>query len=148
MSPQDLADRIEIDDLLTRYATGIDRKEWDLWETCFTGDAHIDYSAFGGTKGNVKEVRKWLEETMAGFPMTQHLVVNREILIDGDAATARSAFYNPMGVPGGDGPDRLFFCGGYYHDKLVRTAEGWRIRERIEEFGYNTMTQRVLQPAK
>jgi hypothetical protein len=28
----------------------------------------------------------------------------------------------------------------------VRTEKGWRIRERVEEFGYNTMTQSVIQP--
>ena len=146
MSPQDLADRIEIDDLLTRYATGVDRKEWDLWESCFTADAKIDYTAFGGIAGGVKEVRAWLEKTMAGFPMSQHLVVNREVAIDGDTATARSGFYNPMAVPNGEAPAKLFFCGGWYHDKMVRTSDGWRIRERVEEFGYNTMTQTVLQP--
>jgi len=146
MSPRELEDRIEIDDLLTRYATGVDRKEWNLWESCFMPDAHIDYTAFGGTKGGVKEVRAWLEETMAGFPMTQHLVTNREVHVDGDTATARSGFYNPMAVPNGDGPPRLFFCGGWYHDKLVRTPAGWRIQERLEEFGYNTMTQTVIQP--
>ena len=39
LSLQELSDRIEIDDLLTRYAVGVDRKDWDLWETCFTHDA-------------------------------------------------------------------------------------------------------------
>lgn len=146
MSPQELADRLEIDDLLTRYATGVDRKEWDLWESCFTEDARIDYTAFGGPENGVREMRKWLEETMAGFPMTQHLVINREVWIDGDTASARSGFYNPMAVPSGDGSHKLFFCGGWYHDRLVRTRDGWRIRERVEEFGYNTMTQKVIQP--
>ena len=146
MSPQELADRLEIDDLLTRYATGVDRKEWDLWESCFTEDARIDYTALGGPEHGVREMRKWLEETMAGFPMTQHLVTNREVRIEGDTATARSGFYNPMAVPSGDGAHKLFFCGGWYHDQLVRTREGWRIRERVEEFGYNTMTQKVIRP--
>ncbi len=148
MSVQELADRLEIDDLLTRYATGVDRKQWDLWESCFTEDAYIDYTAFGGTSGSVKEVRAWLEKTLAGFPMTQHLVANREVCIEGDTATARSMFFNPMGVPNGDGPHKLFLCGGYYLDKLVRTPAGWRIRERVEEFGYNTMTQMVIQPSE
>jgi len=148
MSPQQIADRLEIDDLLTRYATGVDRKQWDLWESCFTEDAFIDYSAFGGTKGNVKDVRRWLEETMAGFPMTQHLVANKEIHIEGDTATARSMFYNPMAVASPDGPPSLFICGGYYHDEILRTPEGWRIRKRVEEFGYNTMTQALLPPAR
>src|SRR5262245_59329011 len=67
MTLQEIADRIEIDDLLTRYATGVDRRDWDLWETCFTPDAHIDYTAFGGIKGDVREVRRWLAETMVRF---------------------------------------------------------------------------------
>lgn len=146
MTSQELADRIEIDDLLTRYATGVDRKDWDLWESCFTADAQIDYTAFGGEKGGVKEIRMWLEKTMAGFPMTQHLVINREITIDGDSATGRSGFYNPMAVPNGDKPAKLFFCGGWYHDEFIRTESGWKIHQRSEEFGYNTMTQKVIQP--
>jgi 3-phenylpropionate/cinnamic acid dioxygenase small subunit len=146
MTLEELADRIEIDDLLTRYATGVDRRDWDLWESCFTADAHIDYSAFGGTKGGVKDVRRWLEDVMVRFPMSQHLVMNREVAIDGDSATARSAFYNPMAVPTGRGDERqLFFCGGYYCDKLKRTRDGWRIAERVEEFSYSTMTQPTLQ---
>lgn len=146
MTAEQLSDRIEIDDLLTRYATGVDRRDWDLWESCFTPDAFIDYSAFGGTKGTVAEVRRWLEDVMTRFPMSQHLVVNREIRIAGDTATCRSAFYNPMALPTGRGDERqLFFCGGYYCDELVRTAEGWRIRARVEEFSYSTMTQPILQ---
>jgi hypothetical protein len=27
----------------------------------------------------------------------------------------------------------VFFCGLWYRDVLVRTPEGWRIRERVEE---------------
>jgi 3-phenylpropionate/cinnamic acid dioxygenase small subunit len=146
MTLQEISDRIEIDDLLTRYATGVDRRDWDLWETCFTPDAHIDYTAFGGIKGDVREVRRWLAETMVRFPMSQHLVINREVAIDGDTATCRSGFYNPMAVPTGQGDERmLFFCGGYYCDKLERTAAGWRIRERVEEFSYSTMTQPTLK---
>jgi 3-phenylpropionate/cinnamic acid dioxygenase small subunit len=141
---QEISDRLEIDDLLTRYATGVDRRDWDLWETCFTPDALIDYSAFGGIRGNVKEVRRWLEEIMVRFSMTQHLVINREVQLDGDTATCRSGFYNPMALPIGE-ERLLFFCGGYYCDKLVRTAQGWRIRERIEEFSYSTQTQATMQ---
>jgi hypothetical protein len=28
------------------------------------------------------------------------------------------------------------FVGVWYHDKLVRTAAGWRIKERVEELCY------------
>jgi 3-phenylpropionate/cinnamic acid dioxygenase small subunit len=148
LSLQEISDRIEIDDLLTRYATGVDRKDWDLWESCFTPDAWIDYSAFGGTSGGVKEVRAWLEKTLAMFSMSQHMVINREVAIEGDAATCRSGFYNPMALLTGEDESLLWFDGGYYCDELVRTDEGWRIKKRVEEFSYSTRTMRTLRAPK
>ena len=140
---QQIADRIEIDDLLTRYATALDSKDWDLWSSCFAPDAAIDYTAAGGIKGNVAEVRQWLTEVMARFPMTQHLVTNRVVHIDGDSATCRSALFNPMGMSDADGL-LLFFDGGYYRDRLVRTGDGWRIAERVEEPTFSTRLHRVV----
>jgi len=149
LTPDQIADRFEIEDLLTRYATGVDTKDWDLWESCFTPDAHIDYSAFGGTTGGVKEVRAWLAEIMTKFAATQHLVTNRDIRLDGDRATARSGFYNPMAIATGQGDQRiLFFDGGYYCDELVRTPDGWRIKTRREEFSYSTRLSPLLPAAK
>ncbi|MAE94705.1 MAG: hypothetical protein CL910_08605 [Deltaproteobacteria bacterium] len=146
---QELSDRLEIDDLLTRYATGVDRKDWDLWESCFTEDAVIDYTAFGGIRGGVAEVRAWLEKTMAMFPMSQHMILNKEIAIEGDTATSRAGFYNPMSLPLDDGENRLlFFEGGYYCDRLQRTSEGWKIAERVEEFSYSTRLNPQLKPKR
>ncbi len=31
----------------------------------------------------------------------------------------------------------MFFVGGYYNDKLIRTTDGWRITERIEDLAWN-----------
>ncbi len=145
---QQLLDRQQIDDLLTRYATAVDTKDWGLYETCFTEAAFIDYESAGGIKGKLPEVRAWLEETLAIFPMTQHVVCNRVVEVDGDTATARSVFYNPMGLPGEGSAKTLFFDGGYYNDRLVRTADGWRICERIEESSYSTRLDRVMPTAK
>ena len=38
--------------------------------------------------------------------------------------------------------------GGYYNDKLVRTADGWRIAERIEEPAYTTRRHRIAGPGE
>jgi 3-phenylpropionate/cinnamic acid dioxygenase small subunit len=140
---QELADRLEIDDLLTRYATAVDNKDWDLFRTCFTPDAFIDYTAAGGIKGKLPEIAAWLAEVLPAFPMTQHIVANRDVVVDGDTATSRSCFFNPMGLAAGKEEMQLFFDGGYYNDKLVRTADGWRIAERIEETAYTTRRHRI-----
>jgi 3-phenylpropionate/cinnamic acid dioxygenase small subunit len=140
----EIADRIAIDDLLTRYATALDTKNWEAYASCFTPNAYIDYTSAGGIKGRLPEVKAWLAPVMEGFPMSQHLVTNRTIVMDGDTATCRSYFFNPMGVADEDGDLILFFEGGSYHDKLVRTAEGWRIAERIEESAYSTRLHPVI----
>lgn len=129
MDLQTLSDRIEINDLLTRYAHAVDTKDWALWRTVFTEDAHVDYTSAGGIKGTREEVVAWLEQALAAFPMTQHLISNVDVKLSGDAATVRAMFYNPMGL----GKGKQFFCGGFYNHRLVRTPDGWRSRELLEE---------------
>jgi len=143
MNLQQLSDRIEIDDLLTRYANALDAKDWDLWQSCFTADAFIDYTAAGGVKGGVAEVRQWLAEVMASFEMTQHLVTNRAVEINGDVATSRCALFNPMGMRD-EGGMIVFLDGGVYRDRLVRTGDGWRIAERVEEPTFSSRLHRIL----
>jgi hypothetical protein len=132
----EMVDRFDIDDLLTRYTVAIDTKDWDLLGTVYTPDAYIDYSASGGAKGRYPEVAAWLAKILALFPMTQHFCTNRVITLEGDTATGRAYFYNPMGSPDGKGGLTLFYVGGYYNDRFVRTADGWRIAERIEEMAF------------
>ncbi len=43
-SLQALADRIAVEDLLTRYATAVDRRDWELYRSVFTTDAEVDYT--------------------------------------------------------------------------------------------------------
>ncbi len=147
LSPQEIADRLEIDDLLTRYASALDARDWERFASCFLPDATLDYTSAGGIRGRLPEVRAWLEKVMASFPAGQHLVVNREIEIHGDTARCRSAFLNPMAVPDAAGGTRLFVDGGHYHDRLVRTRDGWRIAERVEETNWSTRRSALLAPA-
>ncbi len=133
LSQQEISDRIEIDDLLVRYATAIDTKDWSLLDSCFTPDAQLDYTSAGGIAGVYPEVRQWLEKALAPFPMTVHALSNATVALEGDEARARTFVLNPRGFPKPDGSLHLFTVGAYYNDRLVRTEAGWRIRERIEE---------------
>ena len=45
MDPQVVSDELAIAALLNRYARAVDTKDWDLYRSVFTDDAHIDYSA-------------------------------------------------------------------------------------------------------
>jgi SnoaL-like protein len=126
-------DRLEIDDLLTRYAVAIDSRRWELLQTVFTPDATIDYSSSGAPKGSVTEISEWLEKFLTPFAMNQHMTLNKYIVLDGDTGTGRTYFLNPNSYLDENGQPRLIFVGGYYNDRFVRTADGWRISEREEE---------------
>jgi 3-phenylpropionate/cinnamic acid dioxygenase small subunit len=127
----DTADRIRMDDLLTRYATAIDSRDWALLDSVFTKDAHLDYRTAGGLEGGYPEVRQWLADVLPIFDVTQHLVVNRVFEHDAGTWRARSCFFNVNRLRI-EGKPWQFTVGGQYHDRLVPTPEGWRIADRIE----------------
>ncbi len=129
-----ILDRQEIDDVLTRYATAVDGRDWALLDTVFSEDAHLDYRSAGGIRGPYAEVRQWLSEVLPIFTWTQHLVVNRAVEIDADGRSARacSIFHNPNQMLI-DGEPWSFTVGGRYHDRFERRTVGWRIASRVEE---------------
>ncbi|KKC06445.1 nuclear transport factor 2 family protein [Mycobacterium nebraskense] len=131
MDLQRVGDELEITALLHRYARAVDTKDWDLYRSVFTEDAHIDYSSAGAAAGPRDEVAAWLEQGFGAIPMSMHYITNVEILALGaDTATVRAMFYNPMQLPG---MSELSYCGGYYHHELMRTARGWCSRSLREE---------------
>jgi SnoaL-like protein len=133
VTPDELCDRAEIHDVIVRYGWAIDTKDWALLDTCFTDEAHVDYSSNpGGKVGPYKEVRGWLEKVMTAFPVTQHLMSNIDVTLDGDRATCRTMVTNPQGAATRDGGLHFFYVGGRYDDELVRTDAGWKIAKRIE----------------
>jgi hypothetical protein len=128
-----LIDRMEIDDLLTRYTVALDTRQWDLLATVFTPDATIDYTSSQGIKGQFPEVAAWLEKALTAFTVSQHLLGNRHIELDGDQGTGRTYFFNPNTLTDQAGTATMLYVGGFYLDKFVRTAEGWRIADRFEQ---------------
>lgn len=134
--PDQVADRLAIDDLLDAYAQAIDTRDWTLFRTLFTPDAVLDYTHEGGVRGSVEEAVAWLEPSLAPFAMIQHMVVNRQVDIDGDTASARAYVFSPLGLPDGDGALTLVLSGGRYEDRLRRTPGGWRFASRIARSAY------------
>lgn len=130
MDIQAVHDKLEIHELLARYARGVDDKDWDLYRSVFTPDAHIDYTSAGAIAGSVDEVAAFLAEGFTVIPWSQHYITNIEIDIDGDRARVRAMFFNPMQLPGIEGASS---CGGFYHHDLVRTPEGWKSARLVEE---------------
>ena len=133
LDAQTLSDRVEIDDLLTAYTMAIDDGDWDALDKVFTADAHIDYTASGGTAGTFETVKAWLAEMLPMFSGMQHFITQKRVEIDGDEAQVRAYFLNPLVLDREDGTKWHLDIGGVYVHSLVRTAEGWRSRRLVEE---------------
>lgn len=119
-------DRIEIHELLNRYAHAIDFMDWELLEEVFTEDAVADYSSAGEyvEVDSVREGRdriiEYYEAALAPFAGVLHFMTNHLVEIDGDRARTRS-YMHVLNVG----------MGGIYRCVCRRTGAGWRI-ERLE----------------
>lgn len=117
-------DRNEIEDVLIRYATGIDSRDWPLFKSCFVEDCELDYG-FIGCWSNRESVTKYMIRAHSGPSL--HRISNISVEVNGEKATARSYVDAIVLVPGGVGNAQAI---GYYDDKLVRTQQGWQIEYR------------------
>ena len=119
-------DRQEISDVLVRYATGIDTRDWPLFRTVFTDDCELDYGEIGTWRG-VDAVVDFMTAAheIAGY--TLHRITNQAATVDGDTATARA--YIDALIMSQDNTSGVSAV-GFYNDELVRTDTGWRIRRR------------------
>ena len=121
-------DRDEITDVLIRYATALDTRDWHLFDSCFTEDAIADYGTLGGRNQGREAIRNAVA-ILAGFDRTQHLIGNISITVDADEAQAVCYLHAQHVIDGGDSVE-LLTIGGIYRDRIIRTPIGWRIAQR------------------
>lgn len=121
------ADRWEVLAVLHRLARAMDTRDWDLLRSCFTADAEGSF-ATGPVTGR-EAVLEQYRAFLTPLEVTQHLVTNSEVSIDGDTASVISYFQaqHARTLPEGTG---RFLIGGRYLDSLVRTPQGWAITAR------------------
>jgi hypothetical protein len=117
------ADWLAIGNLKAAYCRLLDTKDWEGWGQLFTEDFELDVTDSGGQamKGRdvvVASVRGAIEHAR-----TAHQVHFPEITISGD--TAEAIWPMQDRVVWGEG--RALTGYGHYHERYVRTADGWRI---------------------
>ena len=131
-------DKFEIIQTLNAYMQAIDAADTAMMRTrVFSPDAEITLLEPLGLEGYCGFVTAIMQEIR-----TQHLLMNSLVEVDGDTGTARSYFIGFHRVPAGpnsEACDAIFgpcsevtdvVIGGTYTDQMVRSAAGWRIRER------------------
>ena len=125
---QELFDRQEITDVMHSYCRFVDLNLPEKQVECFTIDAAADY--YGGTelvgRGAILEM---LQEALTRFTATCHTLSNIEISFE-SPNTANSISYVQAWHRKLSGPEDDYEVRGQYHDRWLKTEEGWRISYR------------------
>jgi 3-phenylpropionate/cinnamic acid dioxygenase small subunit len=119
-------DRQDIADVVLRYATGIDRRDWTLFRSIFTDDCELDYGEIGAFKG-ADAVTEFMRQAHELAGHTMHRLTNQVITVDGDSAQART--YVDALIMLADNNSGVN-AAGFYDDEFVRTENGWQIARR------------------
>jgi hypothetical protein len=129
------ADRVEIMEVLSRYAQIVDERDWDRLDEVFVPGAVIDFSNNGGLRDTYPAIKGYLQESLSIFAAIQHYQTNFAVDLDGDRATVRNYVFTQM-VSIVDGADQLLADGGFYDSVLVRTPDGWRLQEYVASLAW------------
>jgi 3-phenylpropionate/cinnamic acid dioxygenase small subunit len=117
-------DQHAVAELIIRYATSVDARDLDRYATCFTDDVEVTGFSGGAIKG-VRPYVDWVGLALSKYSHTHHLIGNQVVDIDGDNAHMRS-YVQAMHVLAAE-PDTMIGLWAIYDDKVVRTADGWKI---------------------
>jgi len=136
---QATADRVELAELMHRYALAIDTAQFDDLRQVFTPDASIDFGSVdqyveGDTGVNgIDAIVGWFRTVLAAFPDVLHFMSNHVIDLDGDRARVRTCMHVLH-----------MAMGGIYDADAVRTPAGWRFgRLRLDERRFDEAAARL-----
>jgi len=130
------ADYQAIQQLLARYCHAVDERDWRSFRALFSTHAVLDYRAFGGPIGGVDEIATFLENIVSGLAGSQHTISTMQLDLEENRARARTAGLVTLVNSAGEDESRISWVGLWYHDRLVKTPDGWRIAERVQKYGW------------
>jgi hypothetical protein len=121
-------DRLDIADVVIRYATGIDRRDWALFRTCFTEDCDVDYGDIGAWRG-AEDFTRYNEDAHQTLGATMHRITNIVIEDDGIHGVANGRAYVDAVFYSKDGQYRGY-ARGFYDDTFTQEGGIWKIDKR------------------
>jgi ketosteroid isomerase-like protein len=123
-----LLDERNIVAVALRYCRALDTKDWPGLRTVFLDDATAQLgrpATITGIDAIVDRIRAALEF----LDVSQHLVGNHEVDVDGDSATHR-CYFQAQHVRAAAEGGANYIIAGRYEDRLTRTGDDWRIAHR------------------
>ena len=138
-----LIERHNICELLYRYGSSLDDRNWARLASCFTPDAVALYGAELGQQDGYAAIERACRSALEPLDSSQHIITNPEIEIEGETARSRCYLHAQHTKKGKLGGDNLTI-GAMYLDDIVRTPEGWRIKKRELRFIWQEGNSAVL----
>ena len=117
-------ERFEILDLINRYSTGIDTRDWGLFQSAFTSDAQVDFGFAQWTGAEAFTI--FMRDTHDPAGRTLHRMTNTTIT-SVDPLTVRT--YGDAVVLQADNVTGTI-ANAWYDDVLTRTEHGLQIQRR------------------
>lgn len=119
----------QIVDVVNLLATSADAGNWAALRSCLADRVVVDYTSLNG--GEPVEmaadalVEQW--QFLDGFHATQHVIANHQVAWSVDTATCDAYVVAHHYLPN-DAGGAFWRLGGRYHDELVKSPDGWKIR--------------------
>ena len=136
----ELLDRQDILDCLTRFCRGMDRFDRELYLSAFHDDAQM---AAGPFVGSARDCYDWaMPMHEAWQTLTHHSLLNHTVEIEGD--TAHSETYYLFVARNRD--ESLMLAGGRYIDRLERRDGEWKIALRTNVIEWSGLPPAVPLP--
>jgi SnoaL-like domain len=123
---ENLLERERIRDCIGRLARGEDRRNAELISACYWPDSTTDYGVFVGT---FDQYLAWVVPGSPAIPVTQHLLSQSLIELEGNVARAETHVTSYHRVNMGT-EERDTVIGGRYLDRMEKRGGEWRIAQR------------------
>jgi 3-phenylpropionate/cinnamic acid dioxygenase small subunit len=117
-----LTDRLDLQEMISRVAAGLDEHRFDDLRALFLEDATAQTP--GGTAQGRDAVIAQAVRNHEDYDRLQHLVSGVLVDLDGDRATVRANLVGVFGKSPENLPSRVL--GAVYRFEAVRTDDGWR----------------------
>ena len=128
-----VADRIALQDVMLKYAAGVDERDFNLYASCFM--ENVEVVDFGEAPINGRdEWVKYVKGALDNYGPTQHMLGPQLATVDGDNAHCRTDVQalHYLKQPEGE----ILTLWATYETDMIRTNEGWKIsRHRLVSRG-------------
>ena len=137
-----MAEKSAIEEVLLRYASAIDIKDYPTLRSLFCDDIRGQYGSVVVEGGD--ELLKWIDEQTADTAWQHHYLNVYHVDVDGDSASALT--YHTSHQVKTATPNQCTKIVARYHDKLRKQDGAWKIADKVMEIGWVEQTSAEQLP--